>query len=100
MSELDEHVEKENVEEYKIPEYFFKPERQEEESVEDYRKRRLLEKFMLKEIKKGTVVWKSLYSVDNKKYVGITYNKRVVAQYVKNKLKEENGNNQESEGAE
>jgi len=104
MSELDEHVENNSTpeqEEYKIPDYFFKPERQEGESFFDYKKRRLLERFMLKEIKKCSVVWKSVYEVSKGRYAGVTYNKKAVAEYVKNKLKEqENGNNQESEGAE
>lgn len=85
MSELDEHVEKPQteVEEYKIPDYFFKPERQVGESFFEYKKRRLLEKFLHKEIKKGQVIWKSIYEVEKGKFISMTYNKSKVAEVLK-----------------
>lgn len=63
------------TEEYKIPEYFHKPERQEGEDFEEYKKRRFLSKWLIKEIKKGTVVWPSIMKNSEGKLVGISYDK-------------------------
>lgn len=67
-------------EEYQIPKYFHDPKRQEDEDFQEYRKRRYLSNWLVKEIKKGTVIWPSLMKNPEGKIVGITYDRGKVKQ--------------------